>query len=234
MKIKLLIFLMLGFTLFSCSDLLDIEGNVDIKDKDTSNTGGRDTNKVESASGFVATLTAFDSKQNTIDLKFGLHKDASIGTGMYAEVGHLDTELGEVELAPLPAYGIFDARWVIPNTNGTLVNIFPFNRSGLGYAREYFKIQLQLAEEEYDYQYFFKWKVDDIPDQDDADKNPDARQFYLVDGYTGGSMLKLNMKTGVFETITADYSVVANGSEIVLMTFKSTINDLTSFAILCE
>lgn len=90
--------------------------------------------KMSDVTNFVATLKVENTRPDgTLGafqlLEFGTanpQTGATTGDGSdNNEVGTLDYNFCEFELPPIPNQDIFDARWQIPQTNGTLRNIYP-------------------------------------------------------------------------------------------------------------
>ncbi len=224
-KLSALVFISLFY--LSCSDLLDIEENKDVRHKDSV------VNKEESPKGFRAKIYVTDDTRKTKELVFGMDSKAKDAEGMYAPIGTLDAELGEVQLALPQASYIFDARWSIPQTNGTLVNIYPFNLNGLGFASFYYRFTVQPTQSGgMVHEYLISWDIGDIPTTDDNDKNPDHRTFTLIDGMSDGNLMSIDMRTGVGNGA-ASFIKFERTGEFVTVTVQSP-QLVTSWAIKCE
>lgn len=72
------------------------------------------------------TIRNSSSRSASQTLIFGLGREGTATTGFEKSArGQLDSNYCEYELPPPPPAEVFDARWVIPGTLGTLRNIYP-------------------------------------------------------------------------------------------------------------
>lgn len=151
-------------------------------------------------------------------LEFGTApRDATTGDGLDGEeVGTLDYNYCEYELPPIPPTDVFDTRWMIPLTNGTYRNIFPRARTGVQDVRIY-KGRIQgggeVGNTSIYYPVSISWDKNDIPAQNDAQKNPTGSQWFIRDASSNGNLFNYNMKTGLGEpgANASDYRIITEG-----------------------
>ena len=107
--------------------------------------------------------------------------------------GVLDSNYCEYELPPVPPVDVFDARWTIPERNGTLRNIYPFsNEPGEAIYRARFQAGGETGQSSNNYPIRISWCRADIPEIDA--ENPGS--YYIRDDISNGSIFSFNMKTG--------------------------------------
>ncbi|MCF8306928.1 MAG: hypothetical protein K9G57_14840, partial [Ignavibacteriales bacterium] len=118
------------------------------------------------------TLSVLDAggAKSDIDLQIGQHPNATDG---------IDSELGEIELPPVPPAGAFDARLNLPVTPpaSSLIDI---RNSELTEAEWTFQFQPGVS----GYPFTFNWNPESLPDG----------SFYLTDAF-GGIFVNVNMKS---------------------------------------
>lgn len=130
-------------------------------------------------------------------LVFGIAQRATTGDES-ANLGHLDSQYCEYELPPKPPTDVFDARWTVVTTNGTLRNIFPDNPGpdqGTKIAWKGAFQAGQLPGGSPRYPVVACWS------KADAYKSP--RSIFFEDQFwndsTNTGLFKINMKTGEFQ-----------------------------------
>jgi hypothetical protein len=153
---------------------------------------------------------------------------ATTGDGFNGEErGHLDDEFCEYELPPLPQQDIFDARWNIQTTNGTIRNIFPRPEAGQEEKRIYrgmFQPGGVNGQTSPMYPITISWNLDDVPAVDDQQRNQAGSVWYLRDASSDGYLFSVNMHTGdalyqtgvvtINSTDPANFKVVINSPAI--------------------
>lgn len=225
MKKIMALSLALMFGLFmSCSDILDIEDNVIVKDKDSV---GLEENPIEDYD-MSAVIVVQNSNGDMQELKFGFHPDATFGSE-YDEIGKLDADLNEVELGPLQSPDKFDARWAIQGTNGIRANFFPIVNDN----KTQFTMSIQPGFGQgtlYTYDVF--WNTLDIPDTDDKEKNPQGWSFKIVDGLSFGQLCTMDMKTGEMVGSSSYIQRIEKGNNLVGLRFHNDV--VTTLHIICE
>jgi len=146
---------------------------------------------------FTSELTIENSNNEQETMVWGMGPEATTGDNQDGQgFGILDFDkYCENELPPFPQQTIFDARWSIPQTEGTLKNIYPTNVNDellvyigrfqpggeTGNVNKYFPIRIT-------------WDANTIPDVNDADANPNGSNWYLRDGGSEGKVFSVNMK----------------------------------------
>ncbi len=151
-------------------------------------------------------------------LEFGTApRDATTGDGLDGEdVGTLDYNFCEYDLPPIPPKDVFDARWTIPLVNGTYRNIFPRAKQGVQDIRIYkgrFQAGGEVGNTSIYYPVSISWNKNDIPDKNDAQKNPTGSQWFIRDAVSNGNLFNYNMKTGEGEPGAGapDFRIVTEG-----------------------
>lgn len=150
----------------------------------------------------VSAATRFTSTVRVIN-NLGAFQDLVWGVGLTeiatrgdedGAFGKLDSNYCEYEIPPVPYIDVFDARWTIPNRNGTLRNIFPFsNTPGLAVYRSRFQPGGETGQSSAYYPIKITWCRDEIPAVDAA--NPGS--YYIRDDITaGGENFRFDMRTG--------------------------------------
>jgi len=182
----------------------DADGKVTIKVQVTDASGMVDEIiyrlKYSEETDFICPITITNSKGAIQVMEFGAApKDATTGDGLDGEpVGTLDNQFCEYELPPIPVNDVFDARWTVPNTNGTLRDIFPRAKAGVKDIRIYKGIYQSGGEAgntSNHYPIYISWNKNDIPDKGDNKKNPTGSQWFIQDAVSNGNIFHYNMKT---------------------------------------
>jgi hypothetical protein len=184
--------------------------------------------KYSEPTDFICTLLIENTPENGtpgrkefgwFELQFGTApKDATTGDGLDGErVGTLDYKFCEYDIPPIPPADVFDARWTIPLVNGTYRNIFPRAKQGVQDVRIYkgrFQGGGEVGNTSIYYPVSISWDKNDIPDKNDATKNPTGAQWFIRDAASNGNVFNYNMKTGLGEPgdKASDYKIVTEGS----------------------
>jgi predicted outer membrane repeat protein len=191
----------------------DADGKVTIFVEVTDASGAKDTLiyrvEVSDATDFICTLkieNTFpgnipgDGKSAWQELKFGTApRNATTGEGLDGEpIGTLDANFCEYELPSIPPIDVFDARWTISLTNGTLRNIFPRaqNKPDVRVYKGRFQAGGVVGNTSLFYPVVIRWAKDEIPDKNDAQRNPTGGQWFIRDDKSNGNVFNYNMKTG--------------------------------------
>ncbi len=128
---------------------------------------------------FTDTLTVTDHGAISAQLSLGATPEAT---------DSIDSDLGEVPLGPTPPSGTFDARWLIPGTQGTHVDILPV----LGGDNPDNIYRLSIQPGPGGYPMALQWKSTDFPNS----------MVFLQDDATGGTQFNINMRVQSSYTIT--------------------------------
>lgn len=178
-----------------------VNGRVQITIKVTDDDGDEDFLtyyvKLSQQTRFTSELTISNSNGDEETLVWGMGDDATTGDNQDGQgYGILDDETYcEFELPAFPPSTIFDSRWSIPETEGTLKNIFPTNLNETlveylgrlqpggetGNVNKYFPIR-------------FTWDASSIPAVNDADANPNGSTWYLKDAGSDGQVFSVNLR----------------------------------------
>jgi hypothetical protein len=172
------------------------------------------------------------SYQSIQQLTFGTAPKATTGENLFdIQNGRprLDSIYCENELPPIPVKDVFDARWSIAGTNGTLRNIFPedsvntiyraVHQAGgvTGGASSAFPIGIM-------------WRKSDIPAQSADPRNPKNMLWILKDDQTQGGIFYTNMKTAAMRPV-QDVDLITIGSStsdtVLLINNRNTITGFT-------
>ncbi len=150
---------------------------------------------------FICPLYIENSRGSFEILEWGIGVvGATTGDGFDGEaIGHLDEEFCEYELPPLPQQDIFDARWNIQTTNGTIRNIFPRPEPGQAEKRIFrgmFQPGGVNGQTSPMYPITITWNLDDVPAVDETAVNPTGSVWYLRDASSDGYLFSVNMHTG--------------------------------------
>lgn len=144
---------------------------------------------------FVAPITVTNNLGAFQVLEFGTAIAATSGDGNDGnERGILDPEYCEYELPPFPQQDVFEARWTIPTINGIYRNIYPEAvANDLIYVA-----QIQPGGESgqtaLNYPVTIEWNMNDIPAQDDNQRNPSGSTWYIRDAVSNGAIFNANMR----------------------------------------
>ncbi len=191
----------------------DADGKVTIWVEVTDASGARDTLiyrvEVSDQTDFTCTLkieNTFpgnipgDGKSAWQELIFGTApRNATTGEGLDGEpIGTLDANFCEYELPSIPPIDVFDARWTISLTNGTLRNIFPRaqNKPDVRVYKGRFQAGGVVGNTSLFYPVVIRWAKNEIPDKNDVQKNPTGGQWFIRDDKSNGNVFNYNMKTG--------------------------------------
>jgi predicted outer membrane repeat protein len=159
-------------------------------------------------------------------VEWGTAQNATTGEALNA-LGKLDSNYCEYELPPLPPADVFDARWTIPSSQGTLRNIFPRAIAGVE-GQAIYKGRFQGGEVSgsgsANYPIRIKWKKTDVPSRTDAVRNPAGSSWWLLDGLTQGNIFAVNMNTGAFRK-TSDIDVIEEGDEITVIIKRDAVTN---------
>ncbi|MCX7879896.1 MAG: YCF48-related protein [Ignavibacteria bacterium] len=209
-------------------DARDPDGKVSIFVEVTDASGARDTLiyrvQISAPTDFVCTLRVENTFPGNIPgdgksawqlLYFGTApRDATTGDGLDGEaVGTLDAVFCEYELPAIPPIDVFDARWSVPLTNGTHRNIFPRARN-LPDFRIYkgrFQAGGVVGNTSTFYPVSIRWRKDEIPDKNDAQRNPTGSQWFIRDDRSNGNIFNYNMKTGEGYPKDGDIRIIDEG-----------------------
>lgn len=150
----------------------------------------------------VSAETRFAANIRVIN-NLGAYQDLSWGVGGTeiatrgdedGAFGKLDSNYCEYEIPPTPYVDVFDARWTIPNRNGTLRNIFPFvNTPGLAVYRSRFQSGGETGQSSAYYPIKITWCRDSIP----ASSATNPGSYYIRDDVTAaGENFRYDLRTG--------------------------------------
>lgn len=157
---------------------------------------------VENSEGAMEELTFGTAPNLSAELR------TSTGDGVDNNpVGQLDYWLCEFDLPPTPNDDVFDARWDIPERNGTLRNMFPTAENNDRYDHQYkarIKAGGQLEGSSKFYPVKIFWRPADIPAMDDTDANPTGASWYIRDPQSNGNVFSSNMRAPEGNTRAAD------------------------------
>lgn len=217
---------------------IDPDGKITIQIKVTDSKGEEKILtyrlKVSDKTDFTVTVRVQNHKGAYQDLVWGVARTATRGDGFTPgdTVGQLDPNFCEYELPMRPPTDIFDARWIIPNTNGITRNIYPRANAtdGEWVYTAVFQSGGEAGNTSNHYPVTLSWNMSDVPDKTDATKNPTGASWFIRDAHSNGNIFNYNMNTGNGES-SPDISGKAEGT-----TFKITINRdvVTSFLIICD
>jgi photosystem II stability/assembly factor-like uncharacterized protein len=182
--------------------------------------------KVSDPADFISTIRV----QNHIppDYTPGAYKDLEWGTAnrvgsspttgdgsdSYA-IGSLDFNFCEYELPPIPPNDVFDARWTIPQTNGTTRDIYP--RAVPASVGSYiFRAKFQAGGEvngsSIYYPVTLTWDKSLIPAHVPNSNTP---SWWIRDGVSNGQYFTYNMSTGIGEPA-SDIKVTGDTCQITI------------------
>jgi len=153
-------------------------------------------------------------------LVFGIADRATTGEES-GDQGHLDSNYCEFELPPLPPRDVFDSRWTIITTNGTLRNIFPENPTADQGTKVAWKGTFQagnLPGGSPNYPVVATWSMTD------ARRAPHDIFFedQFWDDVTNTGLFRVNMKTGAF-TAGTGINVTVNGDTVTVRVNLTTV-----------
>lgn len=157
---------------------------------------------ISDATDFVSNLTISNSDGAFQVLQWGTAPTTSnptTGDGLDGEVvGTLDLNLCEFELPPIPTRDVYDARWTISQTQGTLRSIFPRARAGQPEVRRW-KGRVQPGGEtggiSARYPITYSWDLNSVPAINDATRNPAGSVWYLR-AAVSDNIFSVDMNTG--------------------------------------
>ncbi len=148
-------------------------------------------------------------------------------------VGKLDSNYCEYELPPIPPNDVFDARWSIASTNGTVRNIFPRAVAGVE-GQSIYKGRFQAgsvtgnASDAYPVR--ITWSAQDVPDRNDAARNPAGSTWYIRDGASNGNIFSFNMRTGEGRSVPT-VTLERNGDSLSVVIYTDAV---TNFVIVYD
>ncbi len=148
-------------------------------------------------------------------LTFGLNKTEIATRGDEdGSYGRLDSNYCEYELPPVPYIDVFDARWTIPNRNGTLRNIFPHSATpGEAIYRARFQAGGETGQSSAYYPVKISWCRNQIPDR----TTDEPGSYYIRDDVSNGAQFSFNMKTGEGRSVADIQHKVANGCDTIII-----------------
>lgn len=113
----------------------------------------------------------------------------------------------------IPPVDVFDARWTISLTNGTLRNIFPRakNAPDIRVYKGRFQAGGVVGNTSTFYPVSIRWRKDEIPDKNDAQRNPTGGQWFIRDDKSNGNVFNYNMKTGEGYPVDGDIKIIDEG-----------------------
>lgn len=222
----------------------DADGKATIRVRVTDKDGNEDVLtyriKISDETNFTCELRIENSVGAFNVLTWGAASDNGPTTGDGKdgdlEIGNLDENFCEYELPPLPVSDVFDARWTMPERNGTERTIYPAGQQ-FPVSSFIYKAEIQPGGENGNtspmYPLKVSWDKTCVPAVDDQDGNPDGTTWYLRDGFSNGQFFDIDMRTGLgwnntaytgLETVTVD------GDIVTLTITNSTINSLIIFS----
>ncbi len=159
--------------------------------------------KMSDVTNFVATVKVENSRPDGTPgafqlLEFGTaNPQTEVTTGDGSDnnpEGKLDYNFCEFELPPIPNQDVFDARWQIPKTNGTLRNIYP--KGGQTEGEYIYRAIFQAGGEKGNtgiyYPVRISWNKSEIP-QKVQTNDP---TWWITDAVSQGNYFRYNMSTG--------------------------------------
>jgi len=159
--------------------------------------------KMSDVTNFVATVKVENSRPDATPgafqlLEFGTaNPQTEVTTGDGSDnnpEGKLDYNFCEFELPPIPNQDVFDARWQIPKTNGTLRNIYP--KGGQTDGEYVYRAIFQAGGEKGNtgiyYPVRITWNKSEIP-QKVQTNDP---TWWITDAVSQGNYFRYNMSTG--------------------------------------
>ena len=120
---------------------------------------------------------------------------------------------------------MFDARWEIPNVDGTYYNVFPRAIKGAAQTRIY-RALIQSGGESgittNHYPLKISWNVKDVPAKTDTN-NPAGSAWYIQDRQSKGNTFGFNMRTGAGQS-TVDIPAKLSGDIFTITVYRTTID----------
>ncbi|MDR0926350.1 MAG: hypothetical protein LBO69_01110 [Ignavibacteria bacterium] len=145
---------------------------------------------------FAAEVNVENSIGHNKTLIFGTAADATTGDALDGKLlGGLDEKYCEIEIPPLPNQDVFDARWSIPEVNGTYRNIFPTatHAANLEYRyRGVFQAGGVTNSASPNYPVTISWNPKQVP-AIGAANNPYGSTWRIIDGISNGNYFSVNM-----------------------------------------
>ncbi len=217
--------------------LRDADDKVTVEIKITDKAGNTTTKqfriKFSNETVFTCPITVRNAKGALQEMEWGIGKSEGLPTTGDAtdgaELGSLDGKFCEYELPPVPHDDVFDVRWEIPLTNGTLRNIYPPAKNGVT-DEKVFRAVIQSGGESgvttNHYPIYIKWDMSNVPSWDkDPQKNPTKSTWHLQDAYSqNGNLFSFNMNTGKAGTIPGDITYEIQGTEITVIINRPAID----------
>lgn len=159
---------------------------------------------ISAATQFTSVVRVTNNKGAFQDLIWGTsdYQDVTTGDGIdQAPIGTLDVSVCEYELPPVPYKDVFDARWNVPSTYGTLRNIFPTAKPGVINIDYRYKAQFQPGGVESGgspmFPIYITWNKTTIPAITDAQRNPAGSSWYIKDYTSNGNLFRFNMRSPI-------------------------------------
>jgi hypothetical protein len=180
--------------------------------------------KISDSTLFSANITVTNNEGANQILTFGEGQGATTGDGLDQDsIGHLDQNYCEFQLPPTPPLDVFDARWSISNTGGTLINIFPIAKTRND--QRVYRANFQPGGVDGGgiglYPVTLKWPKSSIPAKTKAHNS----SYWLQDEQFG-TIFNVNMQTGAFNSQV--FIHVDNTADTVTVTIT---DKLTGFII---
>lgn len=192
--------------------------------------------KVSDETDFTTKITVSNSKGAFQELTFGTSSvsvnPATTGDGTDgAPEGKLDENFCEYELPAIPPTDVFDTRWSIVKTNGTLRSIYPTNTAQA--QRWYAQIQPggENGQTGANFPIKIKWNLADVPAYNDKTKNPKGSTWYLRDANSNGGDFNINMNTGDYKFFGKPEPSAGYSFDKATGTFTIINTDLSAFVI---
>ncbi len=181
----------------------DPDGKVTIEVRVTDKAGNSSTRqyrlKFSDETVFICPIKVSNAKGAFQLMEWGVASKGLPTTGDGTDggaVGNLDYTFCEYELPPIPHHDVFDVRWEIPLTNGTLRNIYPAAKDGVTDEKIY-RATIQSGGEEgvttNHYPVTIEWDMADVPAYNDKTKNPTGSTWWLQDALSNGNLFRFNM-----------------------------------------
>lgn len=196
-----------------------VNGRIKVVVVVTDRQGAKDTLTYSVAISAQTRFTADVRVENNLGafqvLTFGL-QGTEIATMGYedAAYGKLDSNYCEYEIPPVPYIDVFDARWTIPNRNGILRSIYPFNSNrGEAIYRARFQAGGENGQSSANYPIKVSWCRLTVP----AATVADPGSYYIRDDQSNGSLFDYNMKTGVGRSASDIIHKEANGCDTLII-----------------
>jgi photosystem II stability/assembly factor-like uncharacterized protein len=183
--------------------------------------------KLSDETDFICPVTVENQLGAYQVLTFGTADAATAGEGFDGEeLGQLDRQYCEYEIPPIPYEDVFDARWTIGNTYGTLRNIFftGNNTDDLRIYRATFQAGSDQGQGSNNFPVVISWDKTDVPAIDDATANPNGATWLMKDPFSDGQYFTINMATGAGAVDEGDIELIETGDEIKIVIHNDKID----------